>query len=682
MTAKIWTRDFILAVVTNTFVSLVFYLLMSAMTLYAVEQFAASDTLAGLTSSMFVIGSVAARIFAGKLLDVVGRRRMLLVSLAVYVVCSVLYTAIDAIGLLLVVRFVHGMAFGAGNTAVSASVQSIIPPERRGEGTGYFGLSTTVAMAVGPLLAVSLSAGGHWDAIFLAAGAASVLALLVALVMRLPERAVSAAERASWWRMRPGDVLDAGAMPIAMVMLLAGIAYSSILSFLATYGVAEDLSGGASAFFIVYAVTVLLSRLVVGRVQDRLGDNAVMYPTMASFVLALLAIAWAPNDLALGAAGVLGGFGFGAMMSCAQAIVAARATPARIGVVTSTFFVMLDVGCGVGPVLLGQVVSGVGFRGMYVSLAGLMVLAIGLYWFLHGRDQGAPRTAPSEATLSEAGTSALVGRRVLVGFDGSADSLRALRYAATAAHVAGYDLWVVSAVTTTATGGDLSAHVDAEDVTREGEQLMEAARAALAEMRFPAEQTVLEVVTAHPVVALTERSGRAVLLVLGRRSTSGLERMFVGSTSLGVVSGARCPVVVISAASTPHESTRHRVVTVAVGARGGDRGAIAWGLAEARRRHATLRVVHVTRPGDDEAELRERALARLEELSPSYTDVEILVDLPHSSGRSAVDELVEVSRSSDLLVLDARGNRVTGLPLGGAVRGVLAHAECPVVLAG
>ncbi|MFC6154180.1 MFS transporter [Nocardioides yefusunii] len=682
MSSRIWTRDFSLAVVTNTFVSLVFYLLMSGMTLYAVEQFAASDTLAGLTSSMFVIGSVAARVYAGKLLDVVGRRRMLVVAMVVYVVCSVLYTVTDQIGLLLLVRFVHGMAFGAGNTSVAASVQSIIPPERRSEGTGYFGLSTTVAMAVGPLLAVTLSAGGHWDALFWSASVASLVAFGVSLVLRLPEREVGPEERHQWWRLRITDVFDAATMPIAVIMLLSGIAYSSILSFLASYGVAEGMSGGASAFFIVYALAVLVSRLVVGRIQDRLGDNAVMYPTMVSFVLALFVIGWAPNGLALALAGVLGGFGFGAMMSCAQAIVASRATPARIGVVTSTFFILLDVGCGLGPVALGSVVGGVGYRGMYLAMSVLMILTIALYWFLHGRAQGAPRTAPSAATVSEAGTSAVVGRRVLVGFDGSADGLRALRYAANAANVAGYDLWVVSAVTTTATGGDFSSHIDAADVARQGGARLDAARALLTEMRFPAEQTVLEVVTAHPVVALTERSGRAVLMVLGRRSSSGLERMFVGSTSLGVVAGAKCPVVVISAASTPHLTDRNGVVTVAVGARGGDRGSISWGLAEARRRHASLRVVHVTKPGDDEAELRERALARLEELSPGYPDVELLVDLPRATGRSAVDELVEISRSSDLLVLDARGNRVTGLPMGGAVRGVLAHAECPVVLAG
>lgn len=681
MSTKIWTKDFSLAVLVNAFVALVFYVLMSAVTLFAVEQFAASETMAGLASSMFVIGSVAARLYSGKLLDVVGRKRMLLVGLLGFVVASLVYTAVESMTLLLVVRFLHGMAFGAANTAVAASVQSLIPPERRSEGTGYFGLATTLAMAVGPLLAVTWSSQSQWNTVFAFCAVASVAGFAVALALKLPEYPAPPEVRARWWRLRVSDVLDRSAMPIALVMLLAGTAYSSVLTFLATYATHRDMPQAASGFFMAYAVSVLGARLVVGRIQDRHGDNVVMVPTLGAFAASLLVLAVAPGAWAIVLAGALAGVGFGALMSCGQAIVAGRAEPARIGVVTSTFFVLLDVGCGLGPVFLGGLVGLVGFEGMYAAMAGLALVAMGVYWMVHGRFQGGDRSAPGRAQVSEAGTSAVVGRRVLVGFDGSDDGLRALRYAANSAQLAGYDLWVVSAVGE-GVAGDLAPNADAGAATRRGEELLDGARALLAEMRFPAEQTVLEVVTAHPVVALSERSGRAVLLVVGRRSSSGLERMFVGSTSLGVASGAQCPVVVISAASTPHVSNRHGVVTVAVGARGGDRGSIAWGLAEARRRHASMRMVHVARSGEDEAELRERALARLEELSGGYGDVEILVDLPHATGRSAVDQLVEISRTSDLLVLDARGNRVTGLPLGGAVRGVLAHAECPVVLAG
>ena len=150
---KLFTRDFVLAAMANLFISMVFYLLMTSMALYAVDRFQASDSAAGLASSVFIIGSVTARFFAGKLLQVLGRKRLMVISLCIYVLASVLYIYSDTLWLLLIVRFVHGMAFGAGNTAIATAVQAIIPPARRSEGTGYFGLSTTLSTAAGPFLA-------------------------------------------------------------------------------------------------------------------------------------------------------------------------------------------------------------------------------------------------------------------------------------------------------------------------------------------------------------------------------------------------------------------------------------------------------------------------------------------------------------------------------------------------
>src|SRR5699024_2760426 len=105
---KLFTRDFVLASVANLFISMVFYLLMTSMALYAVERFQASDSAAGLASSAFIIGAVVARLFAGKLLALVGRKPLLLVSLAVFVIASILYIPSDSLCLLLIVRFVHG----------------------------------------------------------------------------------------------------------------------------------------------------------------------------------------------------------------------------------------------------------------------------------------------------------------------------------------------------------------------------------------------------------------------------------------------------------------------------------------------------------------------------------------------------------------------------------------------
>ena len=388
--ATLWTGRFVLAIATNFFISMVFYLLMTTMALYAAVRFNASDGAAGLAASSFVIGALIARIFAGKFLDFVGRRRMLLVALAVYVVAALLYIPADNIVLLVLIRLVHGAAFGAASTSISASVMAIIPAHRRGEGTGYFGISMTLATAVGPFLAVVLVDLVTYEALFLVSALCAAAAFVAALFLRLPEHTPTPEQIERKWWMRPTDFLDPAAFAIGSVMLVAGAAYSGVLTFLNSYAQEENMVAGASAFFLIYAAVVLASRFFVGRIQDRYGDNAVIYPTLASFTVGLVLLSLAPNGAVMALAGVFVGFGFGALMPCAQAIAVTVAPPHRIGVATSTFFLMMDAGIGVGPLVLGALAAMTGFHGMYAVLAVAALSSAVIYHFVHGSKNSRP----------------------------------------------------------------------------------------------------------------------------------------------------------------------------------------------------------------------------------------------------------------------------------------------------
>jgi MFS family permease len=395
---RLWTKDFVLAIAVNLFISMVFYLLMTSMALYAVERFRASDTLAGLASSSFIIGSVFARIFAGWLLDVVGRRRLLLAALLVFVAASLLYIPAGSLPLLLALRIIHGMAFGAGSTAVAASVQTLIPPARRSEGTGYFGLSTTLSIALGPFLAVLLSAGGSYAGLFFFCAACSVAAFLIALAIRLPElpnrRTGSGRKRGTGRRrISLAAVLEPGALPVSTVILVCGVAYSGFLAFLTSYALERGIASAASMFFLVYAVAVLVSRLFVGRIHDRRGDNAIIYPALAVFAAGLGLLALEPAVWYIAAAGVLSGLGFGSLTPSIQAIAVTEAPEMRLGTATSTFYLMLDLGVGVGPVVLGALLPLTGYPGMFGSLCALVLAAVVLYYVVHGRKHRPPRAA-------------------------------------------------------------------------------------------------------------------------------------------------------------------------------------------------------------------------------------------------------------------------------------------------
>lgn len=382
---RLWTPHFVLAMGVNLFVMMVFYLLMTTLALYAVERFAASDSIAGLTSGIYVVGAVVSRMFAGKYLDLIGRRRMLLSALLVFSIAAALYAPVDSLVLLLIVRFIHGAAFGVASTTITASVQSLIPRHRRGEGTGYFGMAVTVATALGPFAAVAIIDGAGYPVLFIVSAACSITALLIALLLKLPERYPTEDEIARKWKIRVSDLFDPSTLPIATILFVSGVLYSGIVAFLSSYVQRPELGGGASGFFAVYAVAVLVSRFFVGRIQDRRGDNAVIYPALIAFGIGLGVLAIAPNGFVVAIAGAFAGFGFGSLMTCGQAIAVNLAPDHRVGIAISTFYLMIDGGLGLGPIPIGMLVSAFGYQGMY-AIAGLaMIGVIVLYHVLHGR---------------------------------------------------------------------------------------------------------------------------------------------------------------------------------------------------------------------------------------------------------------------------------------------------------
>ena len=80
------------------------------------------------------------------------------------------------------------------------------------------------------------------------------------------------------------------------------------------------------------------------------------------------------------------GIGLGTFQSSAQTIAIKEAPAHRIGLATSTFFVMYDAGIGLGPFLQGLYIPFSGYRGLYITMGAIAFIGIFMYYFAHGRN--------------------------------------------------------------------------------------------------------------------------------------------------------------------------------------------------------------------------------------------------------------------------------------------------------
>lgn len=383
---RLWTKNFIMISGVNFLLTLVFFLLVVIIGLYAVDSFDATTSQAGLVTGIFIVGTLIGRLFIGGRIERIGRKRTLIIGFLLFNAVTLLYFIQSTITVLLLTRLLHGISLGIASTAAATIVAYIIPIARRGEGIGYFSMSSTLATAIGPFVGLLLTRYTTFPVIFTICLAVGIVGLFTALLVSVPTLAASNSnEKLEKKRFALTNYVEPKAVPIALVTLFIAFCFSSVLSFMNFYAIEQDLIQAASFFFLVYALSILVSRPFTGRLMDAKGANFVMYPAFGLLAAGLVLLGTANSSFTFLLAASLIGFGFGNMQSCTQAI-AVKLTPMhRMGMATSTFFIFLDAGLGFGPYVLGLLLAGVSYSEMYMLLGGVAAATVILYYVVYGR---------------------------------------------------------------------------------------------------------------------------------------------------------------------------------------------------------------------------------------------------------------------------------------------------------
>ncbi|KAF0821667.1 MFS transporter [Cytobacillus firmus] len=391
----LWTKDFLSISVTSFFLFMGFYVLLTTLPLYILDDLKGDETQVGLIISVFLIAAVISRPFTGKWIDEVGRRKILLASLIVFAVSSLLYFWADTMPALLALRFLHGAGFGMATTATGAIVAEIVPDERRGEGLGYYAMFMNLAMVIGPFAGLTIVQYASFTWIFALCTVLSFIAIVLGAFVKIPQTAESSVKHPSFTL---SSLFEKNAVPVAISAGILAFAYSGILSFISVYAKELDLLEAASFFFVVYAAFIIMSRPFTGRWFDTYGENKVIYPAIILFAAGLFLLSQANSTFVFLLSGAVIGLGYGTIVPSLQTVAIKQADPAKRGLATSTFFTLFDTGIGLGSYVLGILAVKTGFASLYFMLAGVALFGLLVYYLLHGK-KTEPRTIHSEADL-------------------------------------------------------------------------------------------------------------------------------------------------------------------------------------------------------------------------------------------------------------------------------------------
>ena len=378
---KIFTKSFFLIFGALLFTALVMYALMSTVTEYATAM-GSTATIAGLVSGIYVFGGLCSRIYSGDALERIGWRKIALVFMSIHFLACLLYFIVDNVTLLIIVRFVHGIGFGASANAIVTIASAILPKKRFSEAFGYFMLGTTIAVGLGPFIGGFLYDATGSTGCFAAASLFSALALVFIVLIDVDkydvkdkisdEKSYSGLER----------VIEYGAVPVSFFTALTSLGYVSILSFYRLYAVEVNLTAVFSWFFIIYSICLVITRPLAGSIQDNGGDLIVCVVGIIAQSIGLFLIAVMPSDLTVIICSICAALGFGTLNSACTAIITRKTPEHRRSYALSTFFIFCDATMGFGPALLGLFVSAsTGYAPVYLisSIITILALPICLY---------------------------------------------------------------------------------------------------------------------------------------------------------------------------------------------------------------------------------------------------------------------------------------------------------------
>ena len=375
MPYKLWNRNFTLLTFSNFFMFSGYYSLISTLPIYISTELHSTKSVVGIVLASYIVASVIVRPFAGFGLDKYGRKKIFILSLLLYALIFNGYLIAWTVAVMIFIRFSHGLTWGLTTTSNSTIAADIIPSEKRGEGIGYFGISTTLGMAMGPVIGSFILHHGGYHAMFIAGFIISLVSMALAASIRYPVTV-----RAKSMELNFSTLFESTTLLPSFNILLIMISYGGLLSFAALYGRELGIQN-PSGFFLIYAIGIIGARFTSGKFFDRHGPRTILIICISLLIAGFPLLALVQNPAGFYGAAVILGFGNGVVYPTFQAMTNNMAPKNRRGAANSTLYTSVDIGMGLGMIFVGSIAQQFSISTAFVVCSGICAAALVFFIF-------------------------------------------------------------------------------------------------------------------------------------------------------------------------------------------------------------------------------------------------------------------------------------------------------------
>ncbi|WP_234998244.1 MFS transporter [Salirhabdus sp. Marseille-P4669] len=348
---KLWTLPFILLIVGNLFTFMSFQMLIPTLPPY-MKDLGGTETQIGLVTALFSIGAILSRPYLGHLLEVKKRKGLVVTGSVLLLAITILYPLSQVIVLFLLMRFIHGLAWGWSTTVNGTAAVDLVPRNRIGEGMGYFGLAMTIGMVVAPSLGIFLFQTYSFQTMITVSVFLGIIAVLLFSVTTFSTpKSVEEMQQEKPTFSFLNSLYDKNCRFPIIVTFCNTFAYGSIVTFIVIFAEERALEG-IFLFYLFNALMATIIRPLTGKWFDQKGPWPLILTCSLLAFLGMWMLVYAESNVMIAISGGVFGLGYGSMMPAFQAWVVSKTTVERSGIANGMFYSSIDLGIGLSAIVL------------------------------------------------------------------------------------------------------------------------------------------------------------------------------------------------------------------------------------------------------------------------------------------------------------------------------------------
>ena len=375
---SLWTRNFVLVMLANLLVFISHFFLVSTLPLYITNTLKWNQNIVGYVIGIFSIISVVTRPLSGFALDRIGRKKIVFIALIMFIICLSMYNFATTFISLIILRVLHGFFWGFTSTGLGTIAADLVPTDKRGEGLGYYGLSTTLAMAFGPSIALIIIKNNSFSKLFNVSFIFSIIGLVFLVLINYKENITPKSK--SKQKISINSFIEKRVLWVSSIMLFVAMSLGAIFTFIVIYGQKIGVRNPGS-FYLLYSLILLFIRPFAGKSFDKNGPTKIMFTGLTFGIITFLLLFSAKGWILFYLASITMGVTHGICIPSLTAMAITSVDDSSRGSANATILSAQDLGIGMGSIIFGSLSNVIGLANIYLLCAFLLIIPLMIFYF-------------------------------------------------------------------------------------------------------------------------------------------------------------------------------------------------------------------------------------------------------------------------------------------------------------